>query len=68
MLPVHYPNATAVGSQGDITLFYSIPGSAFSLGETIVAVTAVDAGTSSQYAFPVFVVYEGMYYNRFVPI
>ena len=62
VLPVHYPDATAVGGQGDITLVYSIPsGSDFYLGETTVAVTAVDSTDhSSHCTFPVFVVFEGM--------
>ena len=59
---MQYPNASAVGGHGDITLFYSIPsGGDFYLGETIVAVTGVDSTAAvAQCTFPVFVVYEGM--------
>ena len=59
---VQYPNATAVGGQGDITLFYSIPsGDVFYRGETTVAVTGIDSTMEiAQCTFSVFVVYEGM--------
>ena len=59
---VQYPNATAVGGQGDIILLYSIPsGGDFYLGETIVAVTGIDStGAVAQCTFPIFVVYQGM--------
>ena len=58
---VHYTNARAVGGQGYITLFYSIPsGGDFYLGETTVAVTAVDSTrVVVQCTFPVFVAYQG---------
>ena len=62
VLSVQYPDATAVGGVGDITLHYSIAsGGDFSLGETVVSVIGVDsAGTIAQCTFPVFVVYEGI--------